>query len=176
MFQKVDPSTQRHDFHPTVKTEDAGYQMARSLPLRYAVPQCRGVMRSSTPARSVAHPLKQGRGSREGGGQWGQLAPTTWKLWPCGGTAPLLWTVNQTCPWIPKMDPGIWSQGSGSRIRSDHRSNPHSLRQIHWDHRSSFVIRQEILSDPRSKTPYCCGIHRDPISDKRNSRIFYALF
>ena len=83
---------------------------------------------------------------------------------------------RQTCPWIPKMDPGIWSQGSGSRIRSDHRSNPHSLRQIHWDHRSSFAIRQEILSDPRSKTPYRGGIHRDPISDRWNSRIFYALF
>ena len=83
---------------------------------------------------------------------------------------------GQTCPWIPKMDPGIWSQGSGSQIRSDNRSNSHSLRQIHWDHRSSFAIRQEILSDPRSKTPYCGGIHRNPISDKRNSRIFYALF
>ena len=30
----------------------------------------------------------------------------------------------QTCPWIPKTDLWIWSQGSGSRIGSDHRSNP----------------------------------------------------
>ena len=49
-------------------------------------------------------------------------------------------------------------------------------RQIHWGHRSAFAITQEVHSDPRSETPYCVGIHRDPISDKRNSRIFCALF
>ena len=30
-------------------------------------------------------------GDAEAGGQWGQLAPTTWKLW---GRRPQLWTVN----------------------------------------------------------------------------------
>ena len=112
MFQKVDPSTQRHDFHPTVKTQDAGYQTARSLPFRYAVPQCRDVMRSST-LRSVAHPLKWEPGggghwaveatcphsleavgaprSREGEGSGGNLPP---QLGSCGGAAPQLWTVN----------------------------------------------------------------------------------
>ena len=48
-------------------------------------------------------------------------------------------------------------------------------RQIHWDHSSTFAIRQEIPSDPRSNTPFCVEIHRDPISDKRFSRIFYAF-
>ena len=48
-------------------------------------------------------------------------------------------------------------------------------RQIHWDHRFAFAIRQEIHSDLRSKTPYCVGIHRDPISDNRNSRNFCLL-
>ena len=49
-------------------------------------------------------------------------------------------------------------------------------RRIHWDHRPAFAIRQEIHSDPRSKTPYCVGIHRDPISGKRKSRILYVFF
>ena len=49
-------------------------------------------------------------------------------------------------------------------------------RQIYWEHRSAFTIKQEIHPDPSSKTPYCFGIHRDPKSDKRNLYIFYALF
>ena len=49
-------------------------------------------------------------------------------------------------------------------------------RQIHWDHRSAFAERQEIHLGLRSNTPYCVGIHENPIFDKRNSHMFYALF
>ena len=84
-------------------------------------------------------------------------------------------SAHQTCPWIPKTDPG-----------SDPKDlDPGSVRIIdptltvcrktHWDHRSTFAIWQEIHSDSRSKTPYCVGIHRDPSSDKE-THIFYALF
>ena len=37
-------------------------------------------------------------------------------------TIPIGTNRDQTCPWIPKMDPGIRSQGSGSGILLDHRS------------------------------------------------------
>ena len=80
--------------------------------------------------------------------------------------------VRGSRKWIPGSDP------KDLDFRSVRIIDPTLTvcRQIHWDHRSSFAVRQEILSDPRSKTPYCIVIHRDPISDQRNSRIFYALF
>ena len=51
--------------------------------------------------------------------------------------------------------PRIWIPDPFVRIKDPTLT---VCRQIHWDHRSSFAIRQEVLSDPRSKTPYCVGI------------------
>ena len=74
--------------------------------------------------------------------------------------------------WIPRSDPKDLHPGSVRIIDPTLTV----CRQIHWDHSSAFTIRQEIHSDQRSKTPYCVGIHRDPISDKWNSCIFYPIF
>ena len=95
--------------------------------------------------------------------------------WKWGIICDIFMDWIQTCPWIPKTEPG-----------SDPKDlDPGSVwiidptltvcRQIHWDHRSAFAIMREIHSDPGAKTPFCVGIHRDPISGKRNSRNFYAF-
>ena len=63
---------------------------------------------------------------------------------------------------IPGSDPKYLNSGSVRIIDPTLTV----CRQIHWNHRSAFEIRQEIHSDPISKTPHCAGIHRDPISDK----------
>ena len=42
-------------------------------------------------------------------------------------------------------------------------------------HTTFALLRQEIHSDQRYKTPYWVGIHRDPISEIRNSGICYAV-
>ena len=106
------------------------------------------------------------------------VQPTTWHIYKKKNDDPM--TPNVT-------PPGRRVRGSRKRIPgSDPKDlDPGSVRiidptltvcrQIHWDHRSAFAIRQEIHSDPRSETLYCVGIHRDPISDKSNSRIFCAL-
>ena len=73
---------------------------------------------------------------------------------------------------IPGCDPKDLDPGS---VRIITRSTLTVCRQIHWDHRSAIAIWQGIHSDPRTNTGYCVGIQRDPISDKRNSCIFYAL-
>ena len=80
--------------------------------------------------------------------------------------------VHGSRKWIPGSDPKDLDPGSVRIIDPTLTV----CRQIHWDHRSVFAIRQEIHSDPRSKTSYCVWNHRDPRFEKRNSRIFYVLF
>ena len=78
----------------------------------------------------------------------------------------------QTCSWIPKMDPKIWSHGSGSGIPWDHISTLFILSKDPLDHRSEFVffggsteiidpmytfcVRSTGIIDPDKKRP--CGI------------------
>ena len=71
--------------------------------------------------------------------------------------------------WIPGSDPKDLDPGSVRIIDLTITV----CRQIHWDYRSSFAKARDPFG---SETPYCVGIHRDPISDKRNSGIFCALF